>query len=86
METIRNCVRVHFSEDSTDIDDANWKEIQKLRIELGKDSIKKKSLLTQAKDALDDGNYDKASELQLKIQLKVNELIEKYASYVKNIF
>ena len=86
METIRNCVKIHVSEDSTDIDEANWKEIQKLRIELGKDSIKKKSLLTQAKDALDKGDYDKASELQLKIQLKVNELMEKYASYVKNIF
>ena len=69
-----------------DLDEANWMEIEKLREELGKDSVKKKCLLTQAKQALDDGDYNKASELQLVIQDKISELLDKYAAYTKNIF
>ena len=86
MDTIRNCKKIHLDEDATDFDDANWEAIDSLRIELGKDSLAEKCLLTQAKEALDNSDYDKASELQLIIQDKISQLIDLYAVYVKNIF
>ena len=86
MDTIRSCKKIHSDVDSTDFDEKNWKEIDKLRKELGKDSLSKKCLLTRAKNALDEGDYDLASELQLEIQEKVSELLDKYAVYTKNIF
>lgn len=86
MATLRGCVKLHSKEEATDFDEANWREIDKLRKELGKDSISKKCLLTRAKEALDNGDYDMASKLQLEIQKKVNQLLDKYAIYTKNIF
>ena len=86
MATIRNCKKIHLDEDATDYDDANWEAIEEMKRVLGKDSIAEKCLLTQAKEALDDGDYDKASKLQLVIQEKINELMDLYATYTKNIF
>ena len=86
MATLRGCKKIHNGEDSTDFDDANWEEIDSLRRALGKDSLSEKCLLTKAKDALDEGDYDKASKLQLEIQEKISELMDKYAAYTKNIF
>ena len=86
MATIRGCKKLHNGEDSTDIDDANWEEIDNLRHILGKDTLSEKCLLTRAKDALDEGDYNRASGLQLEIQEKVDELLDKYAAYTKNIF
>lgn len=85
MATLRGCTKIH-GDDASDFDEANWKEIDKLRRELGKDTLSRKSLLTKAKDALDKGDYEKASKLQLEIQKKINELLEKYGAYTKNIF
>ena len=85
MNTIRECVKLH-GEGSTDYDQSNWKKIDALRKELGKDSVKKKCLLTKLKNALDDKNYEEASKLQLLIQDKVSELMDRYATYTKNIF
>ena len=86
METLRNCKELHTKADATDLDIANWKTITKLKRELGKDTIRKKCLLTQLKDALDNGNYDKAAKMQIEVQKKVDELLDIYATYTKNIF
>lgn len=68
MALIRSCVKLHSDDDFSDFDVKNWIEIDKLRHELGKDTITEKSILTRAKDALDDGNYSEASEMQKLIQ------------------
>ena len=86
MDTIRNCKKIHDDEYANDLDDANWEGIEELRRELGKDNLYNKCLLTQVKEALDSGNYEEASKLQLLIQDKVSELMDKYAAYTKNIF
>ena len=86
MDTIRSCIKLHDDKNASDLDKANWAKIDKLRKELGKDTLKKKSLLTKTKDALDLGDYDKASKLQLEIQEKINLLVEMYSAYTKNIF
>lgn len=85
MDEIRQCVKLHGSEDS-DFDEKNWQEIQSMRKELAKDSLDKISILTQARKALEEKDYDKASELQIQIQEKIEDLKTKYRQYKRNLF
>lgn len=85
MDFIRGCKKVHSDNDFSDYDIKNWLEIDKIRHEIAKDTITEKCLLTRAKDALDHGEYDQASDLQLEIQKKVNELAALYTRYKKNL-
>jgi len=86
MELVRECRKCHNPEDSTDLDDKNWQEIQLMRTYLAKDSIREKSLLTRIKNALDEGDYQLASDLQLEMQEKEQALIDAYITYKKNLF
>ena len=56
-----------------------------MRHEMAKDTINEKCLLTRAKEALDNGEYALASDLQLEIQRKLYDLTVKYAEYKKNL-
>lgn len=85
MDFIRGCKKVHSDNDFSDYDIKNWLEIDKIRHEIAKDTITEKCLLTRAKDALDQGEYDQASDLQLEIQKKVNQLAALYTRYKKNL-
>ncbi len=85
MHDIKDCRMIHGS-DATDFDEANWEEINRLRFEIAKDSNSGKSLLTRAREALDRKEYDVASDLQIEIQTKVEELKRKYADYKRNLF
>lgn len=85
MDVIRGCKKRHSDNDFSDFDIKNWLEIDKIRHELAKDTITDKCLLTRTKDALDNGEYDLASDLQLAILNKVAELNELYARYKKNL-
>ena len=85
MDFIRGCKKVHSDNDFSDYDIKNWLEIDKIRHQIAKDTITEKCLLTRAKDALDSGKYDEASDLQLEIQKKVNELAALYTRYKKNL-
>ena len=85
MDDIKECVKAH-GEDATDYDVANWEEINSLRFEIAKDHKSGKCLLTRAREALDDRDYDMASDLQTLIQTKVEELKKKYADYKRNLF
>ncbi len=69
----------------TDKDAYNWNKIFKLRAELAKDSIDEESLFTQLITALTTGEYDKASEIQIEIYNKIEELKILYDAYEKNI-
>jgi glutamine synthetase len=85
MVFIRSCKRRHSDDDFSDYDMMNWTEIDRLRHELGKDTISEKCLLTRAKEALDNGEYDKASAIQLAIKDRVERLTELYNTYKKNL-
>ena len=85
MHDIKDCRMIHGS-DATDFDETNWEEINRLRFEIAKDSNSGKSLLTRAREALDRKEYDVASDLQIEIQTKVEELKKKYADYKRNLF
>ena len=85
MNFIRSCKQVHNLDDFSDYDIKNWIEIDRIRHEIAKDTITEKCLLTRAKNALDEGDYDLASDLQLEIQQKVNLLSSLYIRYKKNL-
>lgn len=67
------------------IDDERWEEINKKRIELGKDTQREKSICTQLKEALENGDYDRASDLQIEMARKVESLEDAYRVYAENI-
>ena len=56
------------------IDDERWEKVNKKRIELGKDTQREKSICTQLKEALENGDYDRASDLQIEMARKVESL------------
>jgi len=86
MNRVRECSKCHMDDDCTDLDLLNWKKIQDLRIYLGQDRIGQNSLLTRIKIALEEGNYQLASDMQKEMQSKVEDLIETYTDYKKNLF
>ena len=86
MDLIRACSKAHDDLDCVDFDRNNWEKIQRLRNHLGRDTLDDYCLLTQVKMALDEGDYDKASELQIEMQEKVQQLTELYIIYKKNLF
>ncbi len=85
MSDVRDCVKLH-GEDATDYDIANWEKINKLRFYIAKDSLEQKSLLTQAREALDNKDYELASNLQIELQDRMTELQNLYLTYKRNLF
>ena len=88
LPELRTAVRKAKKIDSTfvtDQDAYNWNKIFTLRAELAKDSIDEKSLFTRLIDALNCGEYGKASEIQIEIYKKIEELRTLYDAYEKNI-
>jgi glutamine synthetase len=85
MALVRECKKLHTDHECTDFDLLNWKIIQGLRVYLGQDEIINKSLLTRIKLALDGKNYEHASALQIEMQEKVQELVDTYIEYKKNL-
>ena len=86
IDMVRRCVKLHDDDDCTNLDIQRWLEIDLKRKTLAKDSLREKCLLTNIKDALDSGDYEKASRLQIEMQRAVEELAELYVTYKKNLF
>ncbi len=84
MKYVRECKKLH-GDDATDYDLENWAEIDRLRHYIAKDSLHEKSLLTRARKALDDGDYETASVLQVEIAQKIEELRKLYLTYKRNL-
>lgn len=85
MNYVRECVKRH-GDDATDYDLENWAKIDRLRHYIAKDSLHDKSLLTRAREALDSDDYDLASELQIELSQKIEQLRKLYLTYKRNLF
>lgn len=85
LRLVRRYKKLHAIDDVTDLDVVSWEKVNSLRHELVKDSMAKKSLLSKIIEALDEGNLDKASELQKEIQGKMNDLKENFIKYKNNL-
>jgi glutamine synthetase len=84
-ELVRSCVKLHKGGEFTDYDEELWTRINGVRRYLMKDSLKEKSLFTQIREAIENGEYDKVSALQLEMAEKIKELKRMYAVYRRNM-
>lgn len=66
-------------------DESLWKEIQKLRVLLAKDTAQDFSIFTKISNAIKVEDFAKASSLQVEMQVKVEELKHLYHIYANNI-
>lgn len=85
---LRRFVKCHNDDDVSDLDLVNWEHIKALRIKLMKDSLSKKSLMTKIRIAIDTGDFDTASMLQVEmnqLMSEVNNLYQEYRSNLVNI-
>ena len=86
MDFVRMCSKAHDDIDCVDYDRHYWEKIQRLRNQLGRDTLDELCLLSKIKRALDEGRYDEASKMQIEMQEKVEELTALYITYKKNLF
>ncbi len=84
-KTIRSCKKLHGLEYVTDLDVVHWEKINSLRNAMMKDSLEKKSLLTQWREAVYEEKYDKVSRLQLTIAEQIATLKKLYLEYRRNL-
>jgi glutamine synthetase len=85
LDTIREYQCLHNQTTGTDVDDADWAKINALRVYLAKDSKAQQSLFGRIKSALAAGEYDAASDMQIEMSAKMEELKSLYSKYQKNI-
>ena len=86
MDVVRSCVKCHDDATSVDYDRFYWGKIEALRNELGRDKIEYDCLLTRIVKALKAKDYETASDLQIEMQKKAEELRSLYITYKKNLF
>ncbi|WP_093369949.1 type I glutamate--ammonia ligase [Tindallia magadiensis] len=82
---IRNCKKLHGLEYVTDLDVVHWEKINGLRNALMKDSLEKKSLISQWREAIEEQNLEKISRLQLTIGEQITTLKKYYLEYRRNL-
>jgi len=85
LQTVRRFKKLHETEETTDLDIVNWERVNTLRHLLAKDSMSKQSLLTKIFSALDNKDFEKASNYQILIDEKLHELHEEYNLYKDNL-
>lgn len=87
MEIVRSCSKAHLNNDDiSDLDIVNWTKINTIRWNLMKDGLEQKSIFTAIKNAIEELDYEKVSNLQLLMNSKILELKNEYSRYRKNLF
>lgn len=86
MDQIRAATKRHVDGDCADYDVAYWAKIDKLRNNLGKNTLMEPCLLARIINALDAGEYQTASDLQIEMTEKMEELNHLYMMYKRNLF
>ncbi|WP_371369648.1 hypothetical protein SRRS_27280 [Sporomusa rhizae] len=85
LDIVKEAKPLHDADFASDLDLSNWEKINALRLCLAKDCFSQKSMFTRIKDAIQAGDYDTASQLQIEMSDKVNELKLLYRQYEKNM-
>ena len=85
-DIIRECKKIHTPDNMDALDELHWNNIDYLKQYLMKNTMSKKSLFSQIKEALEIKDYETASKLQLEMNDKVKELQDLYIHYTKNLF
>lgn len=82
---IRAAKQLHCCDKALDLDVSTWMTINELRHITMKDSYHRRSLFTQIKNAINESNFEKASDLQIKLDKNMSELNYLYSTYKKNL-
>ncbi len=82
---VKEAKPLHDADSASDLDLSHWEKINALRIYLAKDYLSQLSLFTRIKEAIQAGNFDAASEMQIEMSNKVDELNILYREYKKNM-
>jgi len=85
IKVIKSIKKLHQEDTATDLDIARWIEIEEIKKKLSKNSISKKCLFSQIRDAIEDGDYDTVSRLQQEIERDMRKLKILYDKYKKNL-
>ena len=86
MDSIRSYSKLHEKENRDALDEVMWNSIADIKFNVMKDTLTKKSLLTQIKEALEVKDYARASNLQLELKANMEEIQQLYVRYKKNIY
>ena len=86
MNTLRRCRKAHSDNDCVDYDRRAWEQISRLRDRIGRNTVAETCLLTKIVNALDEGDNQTASDLQIEMQAEIERLIKMYLKYKKNLF
>ena len=86
MDLLRECKKLHEDDDCVDYDRHYWGKVLQLRNRLGRDTLDEKCLLSRIIEALNNRDYQTASDLQIEMQASVEELRRLYVIYKKNLF
>lgn len=85
-DIVRACKQLHDSADPlSDLDQKIWEPIDALRKYLAKDTLAAKSLFTRIREAVESGDYDAVSAMQVEMADKMTELKTAYQHYRRNI-
>ncbi|EJT6165788.1 glutamine synthetase [Clostridium perfringens] len=82
---IRAAKQLHCCDKALDLDVSTWMTINELRHITMKDSYHSRSLFTQIKNAINESDFEKASDLQIKLDKNMSELNDLYSTYKKNL-
>ena len=85
-DTIRGCVKLHNKENMDALDEVVWNSISDVKFNVMKDTLTRKSLFTEIKEAIEDNDYDTVSNLQLKLKDEMEKIQQLYMQYSKNIY
>ncbi|MEG2789109.1 MAG: glutamine synthetase [Romboutsia sp.] len=86
INTIVSCVKLHNKENMDVLDEVVWNSISDIKFNVMKDTLAKKSLFTQIREAIESRNYEMASNLQLELSKNMEEIQKLYMQYKKNIY
>ena len=86
IDSIRSYVKLHKKENMDALDEVMWNSIADIKFNVMKDTLTKKSLFTQIKEALERKDFEEASNLQLELKNNMEEIQQLYIKYKKNIY
>jgi len=86
INMLRSFKKIHRENTASDLDVTRWNDIEHLRNYLTKNSINRKCLFSQIRDAIENQDYDNVSMIQIEISEKMSHLKVLYNRYKKNLF
>ncbi len=86
METVRSCVKLHNKENMDALDEVAWNAISEIKFNIMKDTLTRKSLFTNIREAIANKDYEVVSKLQLQLKKEMKEIQGLYVQYSKNIY